>query len=140
MPFADGYSLSVKLYEGDTPVVGDNLLAAAWDECDELKARTKEEFIAVSLSDASKHARIECTVRHSGLLVGMAIFVLSIDPHVGRSLTVLWQYVLPQHRNSGISQRFMRELIRAGKRGGFPYVAYTHRVRPAVYEYIYRRI
>lgn len=72
--------------------------------------------------------------------VGILILTEDDDMHVGRCLSVQWQYVLPEYRNAGIARRFMRTAIQLAQQEGYPVLAYSHRVGPGEYSIKYRRI
>lgn len=85
--------------------------------------------------------RYEIAAFIDGEVVGA--LVLAFDPwdvHVGPCMSVFAQYVLPEHRLSGVSPRLMREALRIAKRVGVSTLAYTHRVGPWRYETSYRSI
>lgn len=75
-----------------------------------------------------------------GLPVGILILTEDDDMHVGRCLSVQWQYVLPEYRNAGIAHQFMRTAIQLARQEGYPVLAYSHRVGPGEYSIKYRRI
>ena len=76
----------------------------------------------------------------SGYQVGIMVLAEDEDMHVGRCLSVQWQYVLPEYRNAGIAHRFMRTAIQLARQEGYPVLAYSHRVGPGEYSIKYRRI
>lgn len=75
-----------------------------------------------------------------GDLAGILVLVDDDDEHVGRCVSVHWQYILPEHRNTGIARQFMRAAIQCAEQGGYSVLAYSHRVGPGEYSIKYRRI
>jgi GNAT superfamily N-acetyltransferase len=80
-------------------------------------------------------------VQHGGTVIGAALVAHDPwDAHVGPCVSVFTQYVLPEHRNSGVSQALMRECLRIARAAGAGVLAFTHRKAPWRYETRYRRI
>ncbi|QHJ82568.1 MAG: hypothetical protein [Bacteriophage sp.] len=89
--------------------------------------------------ETEQHTRVELLAYEQGCLVGCAVLVPDEDLHVGRSLSVMWNYVLPGHRGL-IGRQFMRLALRVAKEWGFPILSYTHRKGVGQYAITYRRL
>lgn len=123
------------------PVQSLRLFTRAWDECVELQTSPKDEWVGRSLLTLQQIERYEIILLRGSHEVGG--LVLAHDPwdaHVGPCMSVFAQYVLPEHRNTGVSALCMRASLRIAKDAGAPVLAFTHRKGPWRYETIYRRI
>jgi predicted N-acetyltransferase YhbS len=98
---------------------------------DEVAARVRRE--------TEQHTRVELVAYQDGHLVGCAVLVPDEDMHVGRNLSVMWNYVLTDHRGL-IGREFMRLAVRIAKQWGFPVLTYTHRLGVGKYAITYRRL
>ena len=111
----------------------------AYDECIELQVQPKDIWLSKVITGVMSYDRIEITVADSGAYVGGCILVREThDMHVGECLTVLTQYVVPEYRNKGVSRLLMREARIAAHNIGAKVLAYSHRVKPYVYQTIYK--
>lgn len=91
--------------------------------------------------DATRdHECIEVVAWEADVPVGMIVLVLDNDMHVGRCLSVLWNYVLPEARSYGIQRQFIREALAVARQVNAPVLAYTHRRDVGRYELKYRRV
>ena len=125
----------------DEPVQNVELFECAWDECVELQVQDKSMWLGKALVAMHSIERYEIAVVHGTRVVGAV--VLAADPwdaHVGPCMSVFAQYVLPQYRNTGVSNALMREAFLIARESGAGVLAYTHRKAPWRYETIYRRI
>jgi len=130
----------VYLSSGDaTNVV--QLLPEALAETPELGwGGTFDEIASRVCTDTEQHARVELVAHDlSGRLVGCAVLVPDEDLHVGRCLSVMWNYVLPTNRGA-IGRQFMRLAVRVAKHWELPVLAYTHRIGLGRYAVTYRRL
>lgn len=118
-----------------------NLYVAAWDECLEMQVMDKQAWVHSALTTVQAHDRIEVLQYVQDLCVGGVVLVPEQnDLHVGHCMSVLFQYVLPAYRNTGLSTRFMRAARRCTRTAGAPVLAYTHRVGVGKYLTTYRRV
>ena len=122
------------------PCLAPELFRTAWDECIELHGMDKEAWVERTLSIIQSVPRYEIGFYLDGKPIGGVTLTVDYDPHVGECLCVMSQYVLPEHRNAGISMRCMRECIKLAKRLDHTMLAYTHRQRDWVYTTTYRKI
>jgi len=76
----------------------------------------------------------------SELLGGLYLVIDNADPHVGRCMTVAFQYVLPEYRNAGVSRMMMVRAIELTKEYNCAVLAYTHRLGDWRYETVYKRV
>lgn len=124
------------------PVQNLDMFTRAWDECDELRCQPKDVWVSRSLLILQEMDRYELGVLDgSGNTLGGIL--LAHDPwdvHVGPCMSVFSQYVLPEHRNAGISPMLMRAAIKIAKKELVTTLAFTHRKGPWRYETIYRRL
>lgn len=125
----------------DEPVQSWSLFQRAWDECVELQCTSKDLWAGRTLIALEQLERYEI-IAHSehGIQLGGLVVAREIDVHVGDCMSVIAQYVMPEHRLFGISPRLMRAAIRIAREVGAPTLAYTHRKGPWRYETTYRRI
>lgn len=100
---------------------------------------TLEQVTARMLATIEPMSRTEILAVIDGQLVGFACVVEDDDIHVGRCLTLQWQYVVPEHRGR-IGAEFLRWLARFARCQGFQFIAYSHRVNSRHYAIKYRRI
>ncbi|HVH93240.1 MAG TPA: GNAT family N-acetyltransferase [Candidatus Acidoferrum sp.] len=123
------------------PVQNLAMFARAWDECIELQVTSKEEWVGRALLSLQSLARTEVAViAHSEVVGGLVIAHDPWDAHVGPCISVFAQYVLPEFRHTGVSNRCMREAVRIARASGAKVLAFTHRKGPWRYSTIYRRI
>lgn len=92
------------------------------------------------MANLSALDRYEVGVVLDNTPVGGILLVQDDDWHVGRCLAVVSQYVLPEHRHTGVSRACMRYTVNIAKELQYPTLAYSHRKGPWRYETIYRRI
>lgn len=86
-----------------------------------------------------QHDRVELLAVSDGGVVGCMVLVEDDDLHVGHCLTVMWNYVLPEHRGL-VGRRFLRAAFGLARQAGIPVVAYTHREGVGQYRTTYRRV
>lgn len=123
------------------PVQNLDMFSRAWDECVELQVTPKEEWIGRALLSLQSLERYEVAViAHSEVVGGLIIAHDPWDAHVGPCISVFSQYVMPEFRHTGVSNRCMREAVRIAKQSGAKVLAFTHRKGPWRYCTIYRRI
>lgn len=115
---------------------------AAWDDLDELKLRSKREFVAAAL-DTLPDERLDIVLEpkdQPGKAVAYASIALDDDMHVGVCATVQWNYCHPDYRGNHWAGIVMRELKRFAKAHGVQTVCYSHRTGEGTYEIKYRRL
>lgn len=125
----------------DEPVQNLDMFIRAWDECVELQVTPKQEWIGRALLSLQALDRYEVGVACNGEIVGG--LVLAHDPwdaHVGPCISVFAQYVLPEFRLQGVSQKLMRAALAIARNSGAGVLAFTHRKGPWCYQTKYRRI
>lgn len=123
-----------------TQVQCDMMFSKAWDECIELQCTPKDRWVQTCLYDLSLIDRVEVAVWVDGKAIGGLILAPDYDIHVGKCISVLAQYVLPEYRNTGISGKCMRKALSIAREGNYPVLAFTHRVSDWKYNTIYRRL
>ena len=117
------------------PIFGER----AWDECAELQVQDKYVWLSKLINSLMNYERYEITVADKGKYLGGCILLHEYaDPHVGECMTLLTQYVLPEFRHLGVSRILMRHARRKTKEENCKVLAYSHRIRPFVYETIYK--
>lgn len=121
-------------------VQGTELFVRAWNECVELQCTPELQWCSTVLAELSELDRYEVCIFVGDAPVGGIILVHDEDWHVGTCLTVAFQYVLPEFRNTGVSIACMRFAKRLARELGYKALAYSHRKGPWRYEIIYRRI
>lgn len=101
---------------------------------------TYDEIAERVCRETEQHTRVELVAyNQDGRLVGCAVLVPDEDLHVGRSLSVMWNYVSPDYRGS-IGRQFMRLAVQVAKQWGFPVLSYSHRKGVGKYAITYRRL
>ena len=125
--------------EGLSSAAG-SLAALAWEECAELQVQTQAEFVQGYLSSCTAHDTLEVLLHHEDTLVGAAILVEDHDMHVGRCLSLMWQYVHPEHRNCGFARYVLRLQKQTALQAGYRCVSYSHRLAEGRYSIQYRRV
>lgn len=135
-------ALEYKVYPLKAYELGTNLhlYSIAWDECIELQVSDKQTWFEWLVQCMYQSDRWEITVEQDGFAIGGLILSPDRDVHVGKCMAVGSQYVVPEHRNKGVSIRLMREAVRIARREGYSMLAYTHRVGDWRYKTIYRKI
>jgi glyceraldehyde-3-phosphate dehydrogenase/erythrose-4-phosphate dehydrogenase len=100
-------------------------------------------FAAISArvcAETEQHTRVELVAKdQEGRLVGCAVLVPDEDLHVGQCLSVMWNYVLPDHRGT-IGRQFMRLAVKVAQYWELPVLSYTHRLGVGRYAITYRRL
>lgn len=139
-PVSVSKSLLTSYRAAGQAVQGIHLFHQAWDECVELQCQPKGVWCKTILAELSALDRYEIGVALGGIPVGGVFLTHDDDWHVGPCLTVAFQYVLPEYRNTGVSRQCMRYAISLAKELGYTVLAYSHRSGPWRYETIYRRI
>jgi GNAT superfamily N-acetyltransferase len=130
---------SFALEPGDL-CLGSRMIPVVYSELQELReGGTLEQVTARILATIEPMKRTELLAVVDGQLVGFACVAEDDDMHVGRCLTLQWQYVVPEHRGK-IGSEFLRWLARFARCQGFQFIAYSHRVSARHYAIKYRRI
>lgn len=120
--------------------LGARIIPTVYAELQEIReSGTLEQASARILATIETMSRTELLAVVDGQLVGFACVVEDDDMHVGRCLTLQWQYVAPEHRGT-IGAEFLRWLVRFARCQGFQFVAYSHRVNARHYAIKYRRV
>ena len=124
------------------PVLWTRGFSAAWDECIELQCSPKAEWIGHATVGVQYFPRTDIVIfgDDGEIMGGVIVASEDSDPHVRDCLAVLFQYVLPEHRNKGVSFKIMRYLRTLARARGHKTIAYTHRTGDWRYETIYKRI
>lgn len=123
------------------PVQNYSLFQRAWDECIELQLQDKETWAGRAVLALQSLDRWEIGVFNGCMIVGAVCVARdTTDPHVGECLSVFAQYVVPEHRNKGVSLRLMRAAVAIARANGYKCLAYTHRLGDWRYETVYRKI
>lgn len=115
-----------------------NLYAAAWDECVELGVMDKLAWVLRVGRIVQNTPRFEVLVYDDELCVGGVVIAEDDDLHVGHCLSVMFNYVLPEYRCTGITAQTMRALRRIAENLQVPTIAYTHRVGAGKYTTTYK--
>ena len=130
---------SFALEPGDL-CLGAGIIPAVYAELPEFRdGGTLEQVTSRMLAATESVARTELLAVVGDQLVGFACVVEDDDMHVGRCLTLQWQYVAPEHRGR-IGGEFLRWLARFARAQGFQFIAYSHRVSSRHYAIKYRRV
>ncbi len=120
--------------------LGASIIPAVYNDLPEFREGGALEDVARRMLEATEGlSRCELLAVLDGQLIGFACVVEDEDMHVGRCLTLQWQYVVPEHRGK-IGGEFLRWLVKTGRNLGFPFVAYSHRVNNRHYAIKYRRV
>lgn len=122
------------------PVQNVDLFSRSWDECVELQEQPKEIWIGQSLIAFQQMKRWELAFFIAQNFAGAIILAHDMDCHVGKCMSVCSQYVKPEYRNLGISQKLMRAGIRIARSEGARVLAFTHRQGPWRYSTIYHKL
>lgn len=92
------------------------LYASAWDECSEAHIMDKHAWIEHVMASVREIVRYEFHALCDGNVVGAMVVAEELgDPHVGRCLSVAYNYVLPPYRNRGIAKHFIRGAMQLAK-------------------------
>lgn len=128
-----------RLCAGDL-CLGGSIIPAVYAELPEFRAGGTVQQVATRMVEATEQLdRHEVLAVVDGSLVGFACIAEDDDMHVGRCLTLQWQYVLPEYRGK-VGAQFMRLLFKTGRQLGYRVVAYSHRVNHRHYAIKYRSI
>jgi GNAT superfamily N-acetyltransferase len=120
--------------------LGASIIPAVYYDLPEIRESGALEDVARRILEATEgNSRCELLAVLDGQLIGFACVVEEEDMHVGRCLTLQWQYVVPEHRGK-IGGEFLRWLVKTGRKLGFAFVAYSHRVNNRHYAIKYRRV
>mgnify|MGYP007095038554 CR=1 FL=1 len=71
---------------------------AAWLEYPELRHTSLSDFFERACMSVMGMRRLSVDIWYGRMLVGHLIAAVDDDLHIGPCLTVVWAYVLPQHR------------------------------------------
>lgn len=127
-----------RLAPGDL-CLGAEIIPAVYADLPEFReGGTLEQVSKRMLAATEDLYRYELLAVEDGQLIGFGCVVEDDDMHVGRCLTLQWQYALPEHRGR-IGGEFLRWLARAARKLGFECIAYSHRVNHRHYAIKYRR-
>ena len=128
-----------RLCAGDL-CLGSAIIPTVYDELPEFRAGGTLIQVSKRMVDATEQLdRHEILAVLDGVLIGFACLVEEDDMHVGRCLTLQWQYVVPEHRDR-IGGQFLRWLAKAGRDMGFQFIAYSHRISSRHYAIKYRSV
>lgn len=83
--------------------------------------------------------RVELVAFDGERCVGICVMGTDYDCNVGPSLSIAWNFVLPEYRGI-VGQRFLRRAFRLCAELCLPTLAYTHRIGEGEYVLKYRRI
>lgn len=126
--------------EGD-PCMGEWILPDVLGDVEELTwQEDKTTAMQRILNSAIKQDRIELAVFDNSRIVGFCCLAEDYDIHVGRCLTVMWDYVVPSHRGGTVGQRMLRAAMQIAGQHGFAVLCYTHRTAPGIYQVKYIRL
>ena len=129
-----------KRQAGD-PTMGEWILPTVLDDIEELTWQDDRQAAAQRiLQSVVDEDRIEILVVEDGLPIGFCALAEDHDIHVGRCLTVMWDYVVPSHRGGTVGQRMLRVAMQRARQYGFAVLSYTHRTGPGVYRVKYIRL
>lgn len=104
------------------------LFSEAWDECIELQCNPKLAWMNTVMQGITHSDRTEIKIYEGNEILGGAVFALEpCDPHVGRCMYIVFQYVRRKYRNQGISKSIYKELLLEAKRYDCTTIAFTHR-------------
>lgn len=122
--------------------VTQELAEAAAHEFLELQVLDIQAFVKRYLRIVESYSRVESLAyTPQGRLVGGCVLVVDPDEiHVGRCLTVVFNFVLPEYRGSGVVQKFYREAYRVARWLDCPIIARTRRIGDWKYETHYKRV
>lgn len=126
--------------QGESVQVTPDMFAQGWEECVELQMQPKSLWIGQSLIAMSQTSRWELVFFIAQNFAGSIILAHDHDCHVGPCISVLAQYVRPEYRNQGISQRMMRESLRIARSEQASVLAFTHRQGPWCYSTVYHKL
>lgn len=112
------------------------LFASAWEEFPELKRRTLKQFLADSMAYIDDD-RWELLVYDGEVAIGGCICLRNLDPHVGQSLLILYQYIAPAYRGVAICKALMRACKVLCWEQGLSTLVFTHRVSKREYRITY---
>lgn len=123
------------------PCIGEWILPEVLAEVEELTwQEDKERAGQRMLASAVEQDRIELAVFDKDRIVGFCALAEDYDIHVGRCLTVMWDYVVPSHRGGTVGQRMLRAAMQRARQYGFAVLCYTHRTAPGIYQVKYIRL
>lgn len=135
------YAVTTTSRSPGEPVQSWFLFQRAWDECKELQCTSRDLWAGRALISLEQLDRYEI-IAHGvgGIQLGGLVLTQELDIHVGPCMSVVAQYVMPEHRLHGVSPRLMRAAIRIAREADVPTIAFTHRKGPWRYETIYRSL
>ncbi|MNJ09326.1 hypothetical protein D3C77_34700 [compost metagenome] len=123
------------------PCMGEWILPEVLQEVDELTWQNNpDDAWRHLLQSAVAIDRIELGVFSQGDMIGFCVLAEDDDIHVGRCLTVMWDYVVPSHRGGTVGQRMLRTAKSRAQQLGFSVLCYTHRTGLGVYQVRYIRL
>lgn len=117
-----------------------NLFEVAWEECSELQIQPKIDWVDNSLEYLFNVDLYRFTVYDGDKIVGGLLLCDDLDLHVGRCLSVTFQYVLPEYRNKMLGFKLMKLALDLSLNLNYRVMAYTHRLGPWTYVTKYREI
>lgn len=128
-----------RLCAGDL-CLGGAVIPAVYDELPEFREGGTLPQVATRMIEATEQLdRHEVLAVLGGRLIGFACIADDVDMHVGRCLTLQWQYVVPEYRGI-IGAKFLRLLVQLGRQLGYRTIAYSHRINQGHYAIKYRSI
>lgn len=126
--------------EPGDPTLAVQVASTAWAECQELQLRTYSEFAQSLVEQVEDIPRLEIISKVQDRVVGAAVLTYEYDPHVGLCASVVWNYVLPGYRGTGIARRVVQAAQNLAREAGLTVYAYSHRSGPFEYKIKYRRV
>ena len=116
------------------------LYKEAYYELEELQVRDYNEYITHCLTYVNSLERTEILYLDNGSVVAGLIVGEDYDLHVGRCLTVTFNYTHPLYRGFNLGSKLFREAMRLARQEGYPILAWTHRKGGFTYETKYRKV
>lgn len=108
-----------------------------WESRKELQSQDADTWVSNFSKYINQPDRFEITLYHSGELVGVAVAVLEVDPHVGPAVVVKVCYVYPEWRESRAYRWLHRALRDIGRFNKVPYICSTKYKGNSTYEVKY---
>lgn len=115
------------------------LFERAWHEYVELQTRSKDVWVAATIDELTVVETYKLYLKQDDVIIGGLILAQDNDIHVGECLTVMFGYVVPEHR-SKVGFDLYRLAVRLARRLGYKMLAYTHRLGDWEYVTKYRKL
>jgi len=125
--------------EEDDPTYLLPLFQQAYKEFPEFRTQPYEEYIQGTLDSVEDSPRLELVQYNETTVVAGAALTPVYDPHVGRTIAVLWQYVLPEYRPSALVREVLRAAQELAQVHNAPTITYSHRSGVGTYIIKYRK-